>query len=242
MVVDKPLLEVTKTPSGLEYSIHGALPLLSCMLPPPSGACAVCVTVALKPARPHPLQPVRGGTVTRLSPSSRASATKACSSCPPARRVAAVLWGPRRQPELRLTPPLHCVVFLPPQKASVDLVNVGPHVEREKDALLEAFVAFAGRACELLGAQGHWADYIDPCSGLPMLHRSGTGVYGEVDALVTLLRYTTVNAGCCKVALHPQWGSAVYPASLMTKAPLQDAMQALQQAAAEMAAAAAKKN
>ena len=133
-------------------------------------------------------------------------------------------------------------MFLPPQKASVDLVNVGPHVEREKDALLEAFVAFAGRACELLGAQGHWADYIDPCSGLPMLHRSGTGVYGEVDALVTLLRYTTVNAGCCKVALHPQWGSAVYPASLMTKAPLQDAMQALQQAAAEMAAAAAKKN
>ena len=116
----------------------------------------------------------------------------------------------------------------------MDLVNVGPHVEREKDALLEAFVAFAGRACELLAAQGHWADYIDPCSGLPMLHRSGTGVYGEVDALVTLLRYTTVNAGCCKVALHPQWGSAVYPASLMTKAPLQDALQALQQAAAEI--------
>ena len=53
-----------------------------------------------------------------------------------------------------------------------------------------------------------------------MVHKDGAGVYGEVDALVTLLGYATANAGCCKVALHPRWGSAFYPASLLTKAPL----------------------
>ena len=121
------------------------------------------------------------------------------------------------------------------QHASVDLVNVGAAVEAEKDALLERFTAFAARVCALLQAQGHWADYIDPCSGLPMVHRQGTGVYGEVDALVTLLHYTTANAGCCKVLLHPRWGSAVYPASLLTKAPLETAHSALRAVAAEMA-------
>jgi hypothetical protein len=28
-----------------------------------------------------------------------------------------------------------------------------------------------------------------------------------------------MNAGCCKVLLHPLWGSAVYPATLFTTAP-----------------------
>ena len=28
-----------------------------------------------------------------------------------------------------------------------------------------------------------------------------------------------MNAGCCKVLLHPQWGSAVYPATIFTTAP-----------------------
>jgi hypothetical protein len=69
-----------------------------------------------------------------------------------------------------------------------------------------------------------------------MVHRNSCGVYGEVDALVTLRRYSTMNAGCCKVVLHPQWGSAVYPASLMTKAPADVTIRVLQQVADEMTA------
>ena len=38
-----------------------------------------------------------------------------------------------------------------------------------------------------------------PCSGLPMINRATNAVYGEVEALVTLLGYKTQNAGCCKV-------------------------------------------
>lgn len=55
--------------------------------------------------------------------------------------------------------------------------------------------------CGALAAGGHWADYIDPCSGLPMLHRATASVYGEVEALTTLLGYQTQNAGCCKVCM-----------------------------------------
>ena len=68
-----------------------------------------------------------------------------------------------------------------------------------------------------------------------MVHKDGAGVYGEVDALVTLLGYATANAGCCKVALHPRWGSAFYPASLLTKAPLDSTVRALADAAAALA-------
>ena len=47
-------------------------------------------------------------------------------------------------------------------------MNVGETVESEKDALLERFFAFARHVCAALRDQGHWADYIDPCSGLPV--------------------------------------------------------------------------
>jgi len=33
------------------------------------------------------------------------------------------------------------------------------------------FMSFAKPVCERLEAAGYWADYIDPCSGLPMIHK-----------------------------------------------------------------------
>jgi hypothetical protein len=54
------------------------------------------------------------------------------------------------------------------QRATLDLVNIGDSVEAEKDALLQRFFVFARHACAALAAAGHWADYIDPCSGLPV--------------------------------------------------------------------------
>jgi Methylmalonic aciduria and homocystinuria type D protein len=110
---------------------------------------------------------------------------------------------------------------------------------------------FARDICEKICAQGYWADFIDPCSGLPMittdcnkvrtiyfgyfkvalvsdlyyfvlinsppplLHK----VYSEVDGMEVLLNYKAHNAGFCKILTHPQWGSAVYPATIFTYAP-----------------------
>lgn len=47
----------------------------------------------------------------------------------------------------------------------------------------------------------------------------GNKVYSEVDGMQLLLQYRVMNAGRCKVLLHPQWGSSVYPASLFCNAP-----------------------
>ena len=106
------------------------------------------------------------------------------------------------------------------QRTKMDLVQTGENVDVEKDFCLERFIDFAKRVTDELRAKGYWCDYIDPCSGLSMINRDSQHIYGEVDASVTLLNYQTTNSGCCKVILHPQWGSAVYPASLFTKAPV----------------------
>ena len=54
-----------------------------------------------------------------------------------------------------------------------------------------------------------------------MLTPDTTKVYSEVDGMQLLLHYRTMDAGMCKVLLHPKWGSAVSPASAFTDAPLE---------------------
>ena len=65
------------------------------------------------------------------------------------------------------------------QKAREDLVAVGDHIELEKDRLLNSFMDFARILCERIRSLGFWSDYIDPCSGLPMLTRNCNKVYSE---------------------------------------------------------------
>mmetsp|Transcript_24107 Transcript_24107/g.37195 ORF Transcript_24107/g.37195 Transcript_24107/m.37195 type:complete len:194 (+) Transcript_24107:178-759(+) len=105
------------------------------------------------------------------------------------------------------------------QRAREDLVNIGDHIEMEKDRLLNVFMDFGRTFCERVRAKGYWADYIDPCSGLPMLTKHCNKVYSEVDGMEVLLNYRSYNAGFCKILTHPKWGSAVYPASVFVHAP-----------------------
>ncbi|KAL4155732.1 hypothetical protein PRNP1_007836 [Phytophthora ramorum] len=120
------------------------------------------------------------------------------------------------------------------QKSLLDLSQFGVDADREKDRLLETFVAFAQQVANALIARKYWADFIDPCSGLPMLTLSSNKVYSEVDGVELLLRYRCLSAGMCKILLHPAWGAAVYPASLFTTAPydvVQDVLHCLPDAA-----------
>mmetsp|Transcript_19163 Transcript_19163/g.24864 ORF Transcript_19163/g.24864 Transcript_19163/m.24864 type:complete len:172 (-) Transcript_19163:1008-1523(-) len=105
------------------------------------------------------------------------------------------------------------------QKSAMELVIWGDDVAKEKDRLLEIFVAFANELCQELISMGYWADYIDPCSGLPSLNKEGNCVYDEVAGMQALLKYNVSQAGPCKVLLHPRWGSSVYPATCFTTAP-----------------------
>lgn len=62
-------------------------------------------------------------------------------------------------------------------------------------------------------------DFIDPCSGLPMITLNCNKVYSEVDGMECLLGFKAYSAGFCKILTHPVWGSAVYPATIFLHAP-----------------------
>jgi hypothetical protein len=81
------------------------------------------------------------------------------------------------------------------------------------------FIEYARELCMNIRAKGYWADFIDPCSGLPMLTLNCNKVYSEVDGMECLLNYKAYNAGFCKILTHPRWGSAVYPATIFAYAP-----------------------
>mmetsp|Transcript_71081 Transcript_71081/g.139622 ORF Transcript_71081/g.139622 Transcript_71081/m.139622 type:complete len:200 (+) Transcript_71081:17-616(+) len=119
------------------------------------------------------------------------------------------------------------VVINTMQHARLDLVRIGDDVEAEKDRLILSFFDMARYIRdELANKRSYWVDYIDPCSGLPVCSE-GQNMFNEVDCAQTLLGYSVQNAGCCKIILHPQWGSAVYPASIFTTAPVDAVLAAL---------------
>lgn len=91
------------------------------------------------------------------------------------------------------------------QQARKDLVAVGDDIELEKDRLLNVvrcssmaivedasaqcsakqslsclqFMEFGEELCKRIRSCGFWADYIDPCSGLPMITPNCNKVYSE---------------------------------------------------------------
>ncbi len=119
------------------------------------------------------------------------------------------------------------VCVLSAQKSRMKLLEWNDEVAKEKDLLLERFAAWANKICKKLVENGYFADFIDPCSGLPA-NGDGNKVYGEVDGFELLCSYKTNNAGGCKILLHPKWESAVYPASLFTTAPSEIVMDIIQ--------------
>jgi len=116
------------------------------------------------------------------------------------------------------------------QQSKVDLVNTGPDVEAEKDRLLENFVYWGNSVVKMLRDDGYWADFTDPCSGLPAHTHRGSCIYSDVQGHSRLLHYPVYNVGNtfpCVVVTHPSWGSAVYPSTLFTTAPLDHLISAI---------------
>jgi len=119
------------------------------------------------------------------------------------------------------------------QRAQVDITLLGDAQEREKDRLLERFVDWAKRFVERLSVDGSWADYCDPCSGLPWFS-DGNVVYSEVEGASRTLGYATRSVdvaggiGACSVLVHPEWGGAVYPTTVFTNASPEAVCEAIQ--------------
>jgi hypothetical protein len=92
------------------------------------------------------------------------------------------------------------------QRSVLDLVKTGEDVEAEKDFCLERFVEWSEKVCSALKESGHWADYIDPCSGLPVcsttVHPLCSRCTEQSSAPVPLLHACTTTPAHCGVALQ----------------------------------------
>jgi 2-methylcitrate dehydratase PrpD len=121
------------------------------------------------------------------------------------------------------------------QPCAFPLLSYEPVVEREKNRLLECFDSWTRIIANYLRSKGHWADLVDPCTGYPTLGPHGSGVYSEVDAAAVLLAYRMEQVGNCSVVVHPTWGLASYPASMLTTAPIEALKEAIEDAQRQLA-------
>ncbi|KAF9317347.1 hypothetical protein BG003_000868 [Podila horticola] len=106
------------------------------------------------------------------------------------------------------------------QRCGNQMVAWDAAIAKEKDDRLEDFVKWSTILHDRLEALGFWSDMTDPASGYPNYNERGRDMYPDVEGCHMLLKYDFQAAGCCKILLHPNWGSKIYPATFFTTAPL----------------------
>lgn len=128
-------------------------------------------------------------------------------------------------------PRVHTPLLVIPtfQRAALPLLEYGDRQAEEKDRLLERFFQWCQQVHDAIKAfePDAWVDATDPASGTAWKGNAGS-CYSDVDGIIRLLRYETVDVGC-RIAAHPVWRFAVYPATLFTTAPQDVVKKALNQ-------------
>jgi hypothetical protein len=90
--------------------------------------------------------------------------------------------------------------------------------EVEKDLLRQQFIQLGQQIASQLQQLPHLVEVIDPQTGLPTLSQAGSLKLDVVRVVDACLGYTIAPSGTCKVIVHPTWGSAVYPAVILSSA------------------------
>ena len=104
------------------------------------------------------------------------------------------------------------------QPASMPLVPQTPATEVYKQILRRQFIDFGRVIVQQLQQQGHLADLFDPQTGWPLLSRSGNYRLDDVAVVRACLGYDTALVANCALLIHPVWGQAVYPATVVASA------------------------
>ncbi|KAJ0061105.1 hypothetical protein NL108_007833 [Boleophthalmus pectinirostris] len=108
------------------------------------------------------------------------------------------------------------------QRSVLDMTRWDARVEQERDELLSRFITGAKQICTELHREGHWADFIDPSSGLPFYGPYTNLTLFETDERYSALGFRVEDLGCCRVLRHPLWGTNVFVGTIFTAAPPQD--------------------
>lgn len=104
------------------------------------------------------------------------------------------------------------------QQARFELVDTTPEIEMEKERLREKFMRFGCDVAFNLRDRDYQTDIIDPRTGYPLLSRPGKKNHDDTATVKALLQYAIVQ-NKCRVLVHPEWGTAVYPSILISEAP-----------------------
>jgi hypothetical protein len=104
------------------------------------------------------------------------------------------------------------------QPSSCNLLERSPAVEAQKQLLRQKFLKFGHRVALQLQQIGHLADVFDPRTGFPTLSQPGQLSLDDVAVARACLGYPSTNSCGCSVILHPNWGSFVYPSTVVSSA------------------------
>ncbi len=104
------------------------------------------------------------------------------------------------------------------QPCNTDLRQKTPVTEAQKQLLREAFLEFGYPIAMKLQHLGHLAEIFDPRTGLPLFSQPGHLHLDDVAVARACLGYQTINSYGCSIIVHPLWGSAVYPSTLLSSA------------------------
>jgi len=99
-----------------------------------------------------------------------------------------------------------------------DMSKWSEQVETEREVEVERFVQTAQEICGRLREEGHWADFIDPCSGTPFYGAHTNSTMFETDEKFSRLGFEIEDLGCCKVIMHPTFGRNVFVGCIVTNA------------------------
>ncbi|NXV66362.1 MMAD protein, partial [Molothrus ater] len=114
--------------------------------------------------------------------------------------------------------PKRLTVLTVTQKSQHDMSVWSQEVEDEREMLLENFINGAKEICYAISAEGYWADFIDPSSGLAFFGPYSNNPLLETDERYRHLGFAVDDLGCCKVIRHNLWGTHVLVGSIFTNA------------------------
>ncbi|GAB4464571.1 MAG: hypothetical protein OHK0037_18760 [Elainellaceae cyanobacterium] len=106
------------------------------------------------------------------------------------------------------------------QPSQIALLERSPNTEQEKEKLRSHFLELGTAIAQTLQQQGYLAEIFDPRTGWPVFSARGTLPLDDVAVVRTALGYSTDRCGNCRVILHPTLGTAVYPSTLVSSAPV----------------------
>ncbi len=105
------------------------------------------------------------------------------------------------------------------QQSSISLKESTSKVTQEKDYLRANFLRFG---CDLILAlqdRKYKSDLFDPRTGFPLFCH-GEMTWDDNAVVKALLNYPVISYRQCSLLLHPVWKHNVYPATIVTSAPL----------------------